>query len=101
MKTSNPLFNKEKLQKAIQVLDALDNPFREKLMRFMQNHPVSTVSTIIKGVKKVQSFVSKHLRILRLSNLISNKKIGKEVFYSINQAKIDDTNRSIDMLVKS
>ena len=101
MKTANPLFNKEKLQKAIQVLDALDNPFREKLIKFMQNHPASTVTAIIKGVKKVQSFVSKHLRILRISNLISYKKIGKEVFYSINQDKIDETNKSVDMLVKS
>ncbi len=93
------VINKEKLKKAIEVLDALDNPFREKLMRYVEAHPNSTVTNIIKGVKKVQSFVSKHLRILRLSNFIHNKKTGKEVLYKLNEQKIVETNKAIEILV--
>ena len=101
IKTRKAIINKEKLKKAIAVLDALDNPFRERVMKYVQDHPKSTVTSIIKGVKKVQSFVSKHLKVLRVTNFLTNTKKGKEVHYSVNEQKIIDTNKAIEILLKT
>lgn len=100
-KLIKPLYNKEKLQKAIEVLESIDNPFREKLMKFIQSHPDATVTTIIKGVRKVQSFVSKHLGILKTNQMISATKEGKEVHYSLNEKQILETNKAMEILAKA
>ncbi|GAC1388575.1 MAG: hypothetical protein NVSMB45_18400 [Ginsengibacter sp.] len=100
-KNSKNIVNKEKLRKAIEVLDALDNPVREKILKYLDAHPDSTVSNIIKSIRKVQSFVSKHLGILRLASFVTFQKSGKEVKYALNEQKIADTNKAIEMLIKT
>lgn len=100
-KNSKNIVNKEKLKKAIEVLEALDNPIREKILKYLDAHPDSTVSSIIKNLRKVQSFVSKHLGILRNASFLTFHKSGKEVKYALNEQKIADTNKAIDILIKT
>ncbi len=43
-----------------------------------------TVSDLVKIVKLSQPAVSQHLKTLKSSNLVIDRKIGQEVFYTVN-----------------
>ena len=42
------------------------------------------VTTICEHLKLPQPTVSHHLGLLRMSNVIANRRLGKQVFYSLN-----------------
>lgn len=47
--------------------------------------PEATVGDIVEQVKLTQPTVSYHLKEMKHSGLLKSKKIGKEVYYSVNQ----------------
>ncbi len=57
-----------------------------------------TVSDIVKEVQKAQPTVSLHLKLLQLNNIISSRREGKFMFYSI---KDPDIKKIIELLNKN
>ncbi len=47
-----------------------------------------TVSQIVKEVGKAQPTVSLHLKLLQLNNIITSRKQGKFILYSVSNTKI-------------
>ena len=45
-----------------------------------------TVNDLVKAVKMSQPAVSQHLKTLKESNLVSDKRRGQHIFYSLNAA---------------
>lgn len=56
-----------------------------KMYQYLREHGASTVKTLTEMVKLTQPTVSYHLKEMKAHGLLTSKKVGKEVFYDINQ----------------
>jgi ArsR family transcriptional regulator len=71
-------------QTTTELLRSVAHPLRIKILNFIgQNQPIK-VKGIYKELKMDQSIASQHLRILKNSQLVTYKRKGKEIFYSLN-----------------
>lgn len=67
-------------------LSTLASPVRLKLLTCL-GHGDKNVTELINNCGLSQSAVSQHLEKLRQANLVSTKRIGKEIFYKLNSIK--------------
>ena len=58
---------------------------RIKMYLYLREHGETTVSGLVKLVKLTQPTVSYHLKEMRELGLLSSRKSGKEVHYSVNE----------------
>jgi ArsR family transcriptional regulator len=84
-----------KLENASEILRALAHPLRLKILDYIDKNKEINVNKIYNALNLEQSITSQHLRILRLANLVSTKREGKQIFYSVNYENVDDINKSI------
>ena len=63
----------------------IGNANRYQVLESLMQGP-RTVGEIVKTVKLAQPAVSQHLKVLKTSELVSDKRHGQEVYYSINVA---------------
>lgn len=68
----------------IALLNALADETRLQIMDFLQRRREATVSEIQKNVKREQSAISHHLACLRSCGLVSTRRHGKYIHYSLN-----------------
>lgn len=68
----------------IALLNALADETRLQIMDFLQGRREATVSEIQKNVKREQSAISHHLACLRSCGLVSTRRRGKYIQYSLN-----------------
>jgi ArsR family transcriptional regulator, arsenate/arsenite/antimonite-responsive transcriptional repressor len=78
---------------------ALSDPQRVKMMKIMGSNPVNTVSVsdIAKILGISQPAATKHLKILYQVDLVSRKRIGTSVFYSLNLDIINEYHKLLDL----
>jgi DNA-binding transcriptional ArsR family regulator len=79
--------NIKEYKKAKLLFRALDNTRRRMILQSILFKP-KRVTDIVVAVKLNQPETSMHLAILRKSNLVITRKIGKEVYYSINTDQV-------------
>ena len=51
---------------------------------YLCNHEKCTVTELVNVVKLSQPTVSYHLKEMKHNGILSSKKVGKEVYYSVN-----------------
>lgn len=71
-------------------LQALSNPNRQRIMLLFAEQPVLTVGDVAIRTELGMSTVSEHLKQLREAGLLNANKVGKEVEYRVNVARIQD-----------
>jgi DNA-binding transcriptional ArsR family regulator len=71
------------------LFQALSDPTRLKIMALLATGPLN-VSGMVKRLGCAQPAVSRHLRVLRDVALIHDRRVGKEVEYSINLGRLGD-----------
>ncbi len=69
------------------LFQALSDPTRLKIIGLLAEGPLN-VTGIVNSVRAAQPAVSRHLRILREVGLIHDKRLGKEVEYSLDAARV-------------
>jgi DNA-binding transcriptional ArsR family regulator len=69
------------------LFQALSDPTRLRIVALLGAGPLN-VTGIVKRVKATQPAVSRHLRILREVGLIRDKRLGKEVEYSLEAGRV-------------
>lgn len=74
-----------KINEMADILKALGNPARLKIIQFLMNAPASNCGDIQLVLPLAQSTVSKHLSELKRVKLINGKMKGSNIYYSINQ----------------
>lgn len=77
------------LAAAKHVLRALDHPLRQRILQFLKQHPGAVVTEVFTALRLEQSVASQHLRILRTAGLVSKRRNGKFIHYSVNDVVID------------
>lgn len=73
-----------KINEMADVLKALGNPARLKIIQFLMTTPASSCGDIIVVLPLAQSTVSKHLSELKRVKLIKGKNQGNNIYYSLN-----------------
>jgi DNA-binding transcriptional ArsR family regulator len=74
-----------KINEMADILKALGNPARLKIIQFLMNAPASNCGDIQLVLPLAQSTVSKHLSELKRVKLINGKMKGSNIYYSLNQ----------------
>ncbi|MDP2965110.1 MAG: metalloregulator ArsR/SmtB family transcription factor [Pelolinea sp.] len=77
MKTTDP----------VQFAKALSDETRQKIMELICCKWIS-VNEIVEQTNVSQPTVSHHLGILRESNLVDGREMGKQTFYKLNQKRV-------------
>ena len=78
-----------KPQMCAQLLSALAAPERLKIVRFLANGP-HNVTEIAEMLEVAPVNVSHHLTVLKMSGLITGKKKGRFVLYSLRPGVLED-----------
>ena len=88
-----------KIRKARQILKALADDNRLRIMNLLKNRKLS-VSDICEVLQKEQSNISKHLMQLRLTGLVIDKRKGNNVYYMHNKFKDKEYIHLLDAITK-
>lgn len=70
-------------------LKALADPLRLRLLALLHDRGELCVCELVDELGTTQSNISTHLRLLRQAGLVASQKIGKWVFYRLEQAAVD------------
>lgn len=94
----------KKYERLAGLFGALTNPIRLQILEtLVENHRKSPkwrccVSDIMSEIELPQPYVSKHLKVLKESGILTYEKMGNKIFYSF--AKNDVLNELIEYLGK-
>ncbi len=95
MRKAKVNINAEKLEASSEIMRALAHPLRMKILNFIDENGEINVNQIYNTLNLEQSITSQHLRILRLAGLVLTRRKGKFVQYSVNYAKLEQTNKAV------
>ena len=86
-----------KIKKAAIILRALNHKLRQQIIRLIDENKLLTVSEIHARLMLEQPVASQHLAILRRTGILSTKRKGKFIYYSIDHTRVS----AIEEFVKS
>ena len=90
-----------KSKKAALVFRAINNKLRQQIIQFLIDHPKTNVSNLYRTMRIEQSGASQHLAILRQQGIAVTERNGKEIYYSINQERVQEIELIADQLLKN
>jgi DNA-binding transcriptional ArsR family regulator len=79
----------DNLKKAALRLRAINNRLRVTILQLIHKKGSIIVQDIYRKLKIEQSVTSQHLAILRNANLVTTKREGKCIYYSVNYLELD------------
>jgi DNA-binding transcriptional ArsR family regulator len=95
MKGTKVIFDNDKLQYSSELMRALAHPLRLKILEFIDNNKSINVNKIYSNLDIEQSITSQHLKILRMSGVVSVEVTGKWHIYYINYDVINKVEKAI------
>lgn len=78
----------ERLERIAFILKTVAHPIRLGIIRLLEVHPTMNVSDICEALGSEQSLTSHHLQNMRLKGLLSVKKSGRMMMYSLKERDI-------------
>lgn len=81
----------EALRKVARVFNALGDEHRQRILLTFEKGERLNVGQLVSVSTLSRSAVSHHLKILREAGVLESRKEGKEVFFWINRAVLDDS----------
>ena len=79
----------ESIRRQSEILKALSDPVRAKIVYELEGGDMC-VCELMRDLGMSQTMVSHHLKILKYAGIISDKKVGKWVYYSLVDVKAHD-----------
>jgi DNA-binding transcriptional ArsR family regulator len=77
----------------LEVLAALADPTRWRLMDTIAAHGRSTATMLAADLPVTRQAVVKHLGVLERAGLVSGRRTGREMRYSVRAERLDETAR--------
>ena len=87
------------VKKAAIVLRAMNHKLRQQIIKTINDSKKLTVTELYIKLRLEQSVASQHLAILRKAGIVSTKREGKFIFYTINIPRIEAINEFVKKLV--
>ena len=91
METKNGVLNKaeaEKLERIAYILKTVAHPMRLGIIHLLEQHPKLSVSEICEMLGSEQSLTSHHLQNMRLKGILSVKREGRSMMYSLKERDV-------------
>ena len=77
------------VKKASLILRALNHKLRQQILKVIFEADKITVTEIYVKLRLDQSVVSQHLGILRTAGIVTTHRVGKFIYYTINEEKLE------------
>jgi DNA-binding transcriptional ArsR family regulator len=81
--------HERELKLTVSVFRAINNRFRQNLLRYIHNHKQSTVMQMYKYFGRSQSYISQQLSILRRAGLVDFTRDKNSVSYFVRYAALE------------
>ena len=78
----------EKLERIAYILKTVAHPMRLGIVHLLEQHPRLSVSQICEMLGSEQSLTSHHLQNMRLKGLLSVKREGRSMLYSLKEKDV-------------
>ncbi|NND07857.1 MAG: winged helix-turn-helix transcriptional regulator [Saprospiraceae bacterium] len=78
----------EKLERIAYILKTVAHPLRLGIIHILEQHPRLSVSQICTMLGSEQSLTSHHLQNMKLKGLLSAKRDGRSVLYSLKERDV-------------
>jgi DNA-binding transcriptional ArsR family regulator len=82
------------LRKAALFYRAVNNKLRQQILLLLHKEKSMDVTSIYVTLHLEQSVCSQHLAVLRKAQLVAAKKVGKNVYYTVNYQKLDQLHQT-------
>jgi DNA-binding transcriptional ArsR family regulator len=89
MKTKRPKIKPKRVELAADRLRAINHQLRIKIIHFIHETEETSVSNLYHQLKLEQSVASQHLRILRDARLVTTRRDGKFILYSLDYDQVE------------
>lgn len=99
MRGTKVTFDHDKLNYASELMRALAHPLRLQILEFIDSNKSINVNKIYSSLELEQSITSQHLKILRMSGVVSVEVTGKFHIYQINYDVINRANYAVKKFV--
>mgnify|MGYP001610288667 CR=1 FL=1 len=76
------------IHKASKVIRSVNHKLRQQLISLISEKKEVTVTDLYIALKREQSETSQHLSILRKSNVVTTRREGKFIYYSVNEKRL-------------
>ena len=87
------------VKKASLVLRSLNHKLRQQIIKIIHESEKLAVTEIYVKLRLEQSVASQHLAILRKSGIVTTKREGKFIYYTINKKRVEAINEFVNKLV--
>jgi DNA-binding transcriptional ArsR family regulator len=87
------------IKKASLVLRSLNHKLRQQIIKLINESEKLTVTEIYVKLRLEQSVASQHLAILRKAGIVSTKREGKFIYYTINTQRVEAIEEFVGKLV--
>lgn len=83
---------REFVQKRIDIdfFNIISEPVRSELLIFLASHGEMTIGEIAETFPQNRSGISRHLDTMNRLGIVTRRKVGREVFYTVNRDQIID-----------
>ena len=78
----------EKLERIAFILKTVAHPLRLGIVHLLEKHQELSVSEICEMLESEQSLTSHHLQTMRLKGILSSKRNGKSMLYSLKEKDV-------------
>ncbi|MDX1685762.1 MAG: metalloregulator ArsR/SmtB family transcription factor [Saprospiraceae bacterium] len=75
----------EKLERIASILKTVAHPLRLGVVHLLEQHPRLSVSDICEKLDAEQSLISHHLQTMKLKGLLTSKREGRSIYYSLKE----------------
>ena len=78
----------EKLERIAFILKTVAHPLRLGIVHILEQHPQLSVTDICEMLGSEQSLTSHHLQTMKLKGVLSSKRNGRSILYSLKERDI-------------
>lgn len=87
------------IKKASLVLRSLNHKLRQQIIKIINENEKLAVTEIYVKLRLEQSVASQHLAILRKAGIVTTKREGKFIYYTINKKRVEAIDEFVNKLV--
>lgn len=88
----------KELRNAVLVLRALNHKLRQKILPILYTEEEMTITELYIKLRIEQSVVSQHLAILRRAGVVTTKRRGKFIYYSLNPERVNTIAKAVNII---
>lgn len=90
--------NLEEIKKAAAVLRGLNHKTRQDILNLLDANEGIRVTDIYKKLKKEQSLTSSYLAILRRAGVVTTKRDGQVIYYSVDHKRLAEVEKGARLI---